>query len=286
MAAEVAVGGAGGAGGGALRVRAAPAETARGGVHRAVVTAQRNARRGTAATKTRSDVRGGGKKPYAQKGTGNARRGSSRSPLVVGGGVVFGPQPRDWSIKMNQKVRPRPGPRLHAPPAPAPAPARAGRRPVPTRPPVPILPPPRPGAQGGPRHAGPVRALSRLTPPPHPPIRPQERRLAMGTALQSAAEGGAVSVVPDMEGAFASRKTRDCVEKLGSMGVGTAGGKLSEKCLVVTKDDANVDLYLAGRNLPGLEFNTADRLNLVEVLRADRILVEESALTAINERYG
>merc|ERR1712118_290354 len=66
------------------------------------------------------------------------------------GGGVFGPQPRDWSIKMNQK----------------------------------------------------------------------ERRLAMGTALQSAAEGGAVSVVPDMEGAFASRKTRDCVEKLGSMGVG------------------------------------------------------------------
>merc|ERR1712118_264811 len=113
----------------------------------------------------------------------------------MGGGVVFGPQPRDWSIKMNQK----------------------------------------------------------------------ERRLAMGTDLQSAAEGGAVSVVPDMEGAFASRKTRDCVEKLGSMGVGTAGGKLSEKCLVVTKDDANVDLYLA------------------EVLRADRIL-EESALTAINER--
>ena len=108
----------------------------------------------------------------------------------------------------------------------------------------------------------------------------------MGTALQSAAEGGAVSVVPDMEGAFASRKTRDCVEKLGSMGVGTDGGKLSEKCLVVTKDDSNVDLYLSGRNLPGLEFNTADRLNLVEVLRADRILVEESALTSINERYG
>ena len=149
MAAEVAVGGAGGAGGGALRVRAAPAETARGVVHRAVVTAQRNARRGTAATKTRSDVRGGGKKPYAQKGTGNARRGSSRSPLVVGGGVVFGPQPRDWSIKMNQKVRPRPGPRLPAPPALAHAPPRAGRRPVPTRPPVPILPPPDPALREG-----------------------------------------------------------------------------------------------------------------------------------------
>ena len=99
------VAGAGGAGAGQLRVRAAPAETARGVVHRAVVTSQRNARRGTAATKTRSEVAGGGRKPYAQKGTGNARRGSSRSPLIVGGGVVHGPKPRDWSIKMNQKVR-------------------------------------------------------------------------------------------------------------------------------------------------------------------------------------
>ena len=86
-------GGAGGAGGGALRVRAVPAETARGLVHRAVVTSQRNARRGTAATKTRSEVSGGGRKPYAQKGTGNARRGSSRSPLVVGGGWSSGRSP-------------------------------------------------------------------------------------------------------------------------------------------------------------------------------------------------
>jgi hypothetical protein len=62
-------------------------------------------RQGTASTLTRSDVRGGGKKPYKQKGTGNARRGSSTSPLFPGGGITFGPKPKDWSIKMNKKER-------------------------------------------------------------------------------------------------------------------------------------------------------------------------------------
>jgi len=133
-------------------------------------------------------------------------------------------------------------------------------------------------------------ATTPIPPPPPPPHARfalfQERKLAMGTALQSAADAGAVSVVPDLGGEFASRKTKDCIAKLGSMGVGTASGKLNEKCLVVTQDDSNVDLYLSGRNVTGLEFNTADRLNLVEVLRADRIIVEESALAAMNERYA
>jgi len=60
---------------------------------------------GTASTLTRGEVRGGGKKPYKQKGTGGARRGSSTSPLFPGGGVTFGPKPKDWSIKMNKKER-------------------------------------------------------------------------------------------------------------------------------------------------------------------------------------
>ena len=60
---------------------------------------------GNASTLTRSEVRGGGKKPYAQKGTGNARIGSRRTPLKPGGGVVFGPKPVDWTIKMNKKER-------------------------------------------------------------------------------------------------------------------------------------------------------------------------------------
>lgn len=80
-------------------------ENARGLVHRYVVHVRQNMRRGTASTKTRSEVRGGGKKPYAQKGTGRARQGSRRTPLRPGGGVIFGPKPRDWSSKMNKKEK-------------------------------------------------------------------------------------------------------------------------------------------------------------------------------------
>lgn len=64
-----------------------------------------NARSGTACTKTRSEVRGGGKKPWKQKGTGRARAGSLRSPLFAGGGVIFGPKPRDYSFSMPTKAR-------------------------------------------------------------------------------------------------------------------------------------------------------------------------------------
>ena len=71
-----------------------------------VVKAQRAAKRaGTHATKTREFVRGGGKKPYKQKGTGSARQGSSRAPNFVGGGKVFGPHPRDYSYTVPKKVR-------------------------------------------------------------------------------------------------------------------------------------------------------------------------------------
>ena len=64
-----------------------------------------NARAGTASAKTRAEVRGGGKKPWRQKGTGRARAGSIRSPLFAGGGVIFGPKPRDYSISMPVKAR-------------------------------------------------------------------------------------------------------------------------------------------------------------------------------------
>jgi large subunit ribosomal protein L4 len=64
-----------------------------------------NSRQGTSSTLTKSEVRGGGKKPWKQKGTGRARAGSSRSPLWRGGGVIFGPKPREFDIKMNRKER-------------------------------------------------------------------------------------------------------------------------------------------------------------------------------------
>ena len=71
-----------------------------------VVTAQlAEARSGTASTKTRSEVRGGGQKPWRQKGTGRARHGSIRSPMWVGGGTVFGPKPRSFSQRVNKKMR-------------------------------------------------------------------------------------------------------------------------------------------------------------------------------------
>lgn len=93
------------AGEASFELRAAKEENAAHIVHRALVRHLANARQGTASTKTRAEVRGGGRKPWRQKGTGRARAGSNRSPLWRGGGVIFGPKPRDYSQKMNRKER-------------------------------------------------------------------------------------------------------------------------------------------------------------------------------------
>ncbi|MCI7098919.1 MAG: 50S ribosomal protein L4 [Lachnospiraceae bacterium] len=74
-------------------------------VHEAVVAQLANKRQGTQSAKTRSEVSGGGKKPWRQKGTGHARQGSTRAPQWTGGGVVFAPKPRDYSIRLNKKER-------------------------------------------------------------------------------------------------------------------------------------------------------------------------------------
>jgi len=74
-------------------------------IHRDILRHQLSQKQGTISTKTRSEVRGGGKKPWQQKGTGRARAGSSRSPLWRGGGVIFGPKPKTTSLKLNKKER-------------------------------------------------------------------------------------------------------------------------------------------------------------------------------------
>ena len=74
-------------------------------MHEVLVAELAELRQGTASTKTRAEVRGGGRKPFRQKGTGRARQGSTRAPHMVGGGVVQGPKPRDYVKKVNKKVR-------------------------------------------------------------------------------------------------------------------------------------------------------------------------------------
>ncbi|MEM6754727.1 MAG: 50S ribosomal protein L4 [Cyanobacteria bacterium P01_C01_bin.38] len=88
-----------------LELKVAKEESASHVVHRALVRQMTNARQGNASTKTRAEVRGGGRKPWRQKGTGRARAGSTRSPLWRGGGVIFGPKPKEYNLNMNRKER-------------------------------------------------------------------------------------------------------------------------------------------------------------------------------------
>ena len=88
-----------------LELKVAKETSANDLVHRAVLRQLANKRQGTASTLTRSEVRGGGRKPYKQKGTGRARQGSIRTPLRPGGGIIFGPKPRSYNLDMNRKER-------------------------------------------------------------------------------------------------------------------------------------------------------------------------------------
>lgn len=184
-------------------------DTAKAVVHRYMVMVNQNARRGTASTLTRREVRGGGKKPYAQKGTGNARRGSNVSPLFPGGGVTFGPKPKDWSIRMNKK----------------------------------------------------------------------ERRLALATALQSAAAD--MIVVEGLAGQVEDCKTKSLLAALSKVGV----NPMEQKVLLITKD-ATKSITLAGRNVEKLYLNHADAIKVFDVLKADKIVLEDGALEHIKAKFG
>lgn len=192
----------------ALNLRVAKEESAAHVVHRALVRQLTNARQGTASTKTRAEVSGGGRKPWRQKGTGRARAGSNRSPLWRGGGVIFGPKPRDYNIKMNRK----------------------------------------------------------------------ERRLALRTAFQNRAED--LIVVKDFGDQLPRPKTKELVEAFKRWGI----EKESKVLLIVPEIEEMV--YLSARNISTLKLISATRLNVYDVLTADKIVATDTALAKIQEVYS
>jgi large subunit ribosomal protein L4 len=172
-----------------------------------VVTAQLAGRRtGTHDTKTRGEVRGGGKKPYRQKGTGRARQGSPSAPHYRGGGAVFGPHPRSYEQRLPRKMK----------------------------------------------------------------------RLALRGALTAKLGDEAIKVV-DAFGLDAIR-TKDLVGVLGAL---EARGRV-----LVVAPGRDERLELSARNLPTVEVILADSLNVVDLLKADVVLIEQPALARMEEVYA
>ena len=171
-----------------------------------VVTAQLAGRRiGTHETKTRGEVRGGGKKPYRQKGTGRARQGTRTAPHYRGGGVVFGPHSRSYEQRLPRKMR----------------------------------------------------------------------RLALRGALTAKLGDEAIRVVDSF--GLDAIKTKDVLVVLGAL-------KATGRVLVVAPV-ADERLRLSARNLPTVEVILADSLNVVDVLKADTVVIEQLALARMEEVY-
>jgi large subunit ribosomal protein L4 len=179
-------------------------------VHRKVVAEQANMRLGTAAAKTRAEVRGGGRKPYQQKGTGRARRGSSRSPLLVGGGKSFGPRQKSYHIKMNKK----------------------------------------------------------------------EKQLALSTALMGALPR--MTLINELESQFTAPKTAEMRAFLERLGTDTSG---KSNTMMILKE-RHENTYLSARNIPYLNLKTLDNLNARDILRAKKLVVSQSAMATLKDRYG
>ena len=172
-----------------------------------VVTAQLAGRRlGTSDTKTRGEVRGGGAKPYRQKGTGRARQGSRRAPHFAGGGVVFGPHPRSYAQRLPRKMK----------------------------------------------------------------------RLALRGALTAKFGGDAIRIL-DAFGLEAIR-TKELLGVLGNL-------KVAGRVLIVSPGrDPHLDL--SARNLPSVDILLADSLNVVDLLNADTVVIEQPALARLEEVYA
>lgn len=172
-------------------------------MHDAIVLAQASLRQGTASTKTRSEVSGGGRKPYKQKGTGNSRQGSTRSPQWPGGGIVFGPKPRKYDKKQNRK----------------------------------------------------------------------ERRLALKSALTSKFQDKELVIVENLN--LADNKTKTFNEMLKNL-------KVDGKALVVYADE-NENLFLASRNNNKVAVVAFDEINVLDLVAASYLLIDESSVKKIEE---
>jgi large subunit ribosomal protein L4 len=181
-------------------------------LHQAVVAQLAGRRTGTHDTKTRGEVRGGGKKPYRQKGTGRARQGSRTAPHYAGGGVVFGPHPRSYEQRLNKRMR----------------------------------------------------------------------RVALRSALSAKLADDAIKVVDLFLDADAEPKTKTFATILVALGAGDGHGR---KVLVVAPD-AGEPLRRSAANLPKVTVLRADSLNVVDILDADAILIEQPALARITEVYA
>lgn len=172
-------------------------------LHEAVVMQQASMRQGTHAVKNRSDRRGGGRKPWRQKGTGRARQGTIRAPQWVGGGVVFGPTPRSYAYKLPKKVR----------------------------------------------------------------------RLAIKSALSTRAKDGDIVVLDNLS--LEAPKTKEMMVVLSSLSV-------DQKALVVTAD-YNEQVALSIGNIPGITFATVKDVNVLEVLKHDKLVITKEAVEKVEE---
>lgn len=172
-------------------------------LHEVVCMQRANRRQGTASTKTRGEVRGGGMKPWRQKGTGRARSGSRTSPLWRGGGVIFGPKPRDYSYKLPKKVR----------------------------------------------------------------------RLALRMALSARFNEGNLVILDKFS--MPEIKTKEFVKVMQNFNF--------DNCLVVT-DGSNQNLPLSARNAVGYKVLPTEGLNVYDILKYSKLMLEQSTLAQLEER--
>jgi large subunit ribosomal protein L4 len=168
-----------------------------------------NARQGTSSTKTRGEVNGSGAKPWRQKGTGRARAGCKRSPLWSGGGIVFGPRPRDYGVRLMRKVR----------------------------------------------------------------------RLSIKSVLSMKAKDNALKVMEDFS--VESGKTRD----FGALAERLVDGERRRRVLIVDKELKPLNRR-AGRNISWVKYYAADLLNTRDLFYATQLILTESAVRALNEKYS